>query len=182
MSGITEQLPALIGVIVGTAGTILATGLADRARRRRQQTVRWDERRLQAYVEYANAVKETHTYALRLAALDAPGSRLHRIDRDDGLARLAESDLRRTMAWESVLLLGDAGTVAAARDWREAVSKVEVFARGFADEDSDFEAAVARVNASRDKLYEAARASLDISAGSISQSDWLAKGFANKRT
>jgi len=50
-----DQLPALIGVAVGTVGTIVATGLADRSRWRRRQSVRWDERRLDAYVAFARA-------------------------------------------------------------------------------------------------------------------------------
>ncbi|MEV6596595.1 hypothetical protein AB0M36_06950 [Actinoplanes sp. NPDC051346] len=56
MSALTDQLPALLGVLLGTSGTILATGIADRSRWQRQQAARWDERRLQAYVEFANAV------------------------------------------------------------------------------------------------------------------------------
>ena len=111
MEGITAQLPALLGVLVGTIGTIVATSLADRSRWRRNQTVRWDERRLDAYVEFARALKEAHTIASR-----ATGGYL---DRDVALAELAEADFRHTLAWENVLLLGDAPTVTAARAWRD---------------------------------------------------------------
>lgn len=129
MGTVTDQLPAIVGVIVGTVGTIAATGFSDLTRWRRQLHTRWDEKRLTAYVEYANAIKEVHAYALRLSAAHLVGSRLHRIDREEGLAKLAEADLRRTKAWESVLLLGDAETVNAARVWREAVYQVELVRR-----------------------------------------------------
>ncbi|MBQ1034805.1 hypothetical protein [Micromonospora sp. C81] len=130
MSTLLTQLPALLGVLVGTLGTILATSLADRARWRRSQSVRWDERRLDAYVDYAHALKESHAVALRMTADLRPGSHSHPIDREDGLARLATSDARRTIVWENLLLLGDEPTVVAAAVWRDAVWQVERLARG----------------------------------------------------
>ncbi|MEK8105561.1 hypothetical protein NKG94_11170 [Micromonospora sp. M12] len=130
VSTLLTQLPALLGVLVGTLGTILATSLADRARWRRGQSVRWDERRLDAYVDYAHALKESHAVALRLTADLRPGSYSHPIDRDEGLARLAEADARRTIVWENLLLLGDEATVVAAASWRDAIWQVERLARG----------------------------------------------------
>ncbi|WP_433457637.1 hypothetical protein [Micromonospora sp. CA-248212] len=88
------QLPALLGVLVGTLGTILATTLTDRARWRRSQSTRWDERRLDAYVDYAHALKESYAVALRMTADLRPESHSHPIDREGGLARLAESDAK----------------------------------------------------------------------------------------
>ncbi|MBQ0901058.1 hypothetical protein [Micromonospora sp. U21] len=106
MGTLLTQLPALLGVLVGTLGTILATSLTDRARWRRGQSVRWDERRLDAYVDYAHAIKESHAIALRMTADHRPGSHSHPIDRESGLVRLAEADARRTIVWENLLLLG----------------------------------------------------------------------------
>jgi hypothetical protein len=180
MGAISDQLPAIIGVIVGTAGTIAATGFSDLTRWRRQLHTRWDEKRLEAYAEYANAIKELYAYALRLSAAKLVGSRLHPIDREEGLAKLADGDLRRTKAWESVLLLGDAETVNAAREWRDAVYQIELAARDLSDMSIDLEAAVVEVNGRRDDFYRATRASLGVRAGAVTQADWLAKGLVGQ--
>lgn len=164
------QLPALLGVLVGTLGTILATSLADRARWRRSQSVRWDERRLDAYVEYAHALKESHMVALRMTADLRPGSHSHPIDRDDGLVRLAESDARRTIVWENLLLLGDEPTVVAAAGWRDAIWQVERLARGVSEAPSDISGLLIQINDARDGYYRAARRSLGVRGGSVEQS------------
>ncbi|MCO1594875.1 hypothetical protein M8C17_06810 [Micromonospora sp. RHAY321] len=97
-------MPALLGVLVGPIGTIVATSVADRTRWKRNQTVRWDDRRLDAYVEFAQVLKEIHAVAVRMLASERPNSRGHHIDREAGLARLADADVRHTLAWESVLV------------------------------------------------------------------------------
>ncbi len=173
---LVAQLPVLIGVLVGTLGTILATTLTDRTRWRRTLSVRWDERRLDAYVEYGSAVKEIHALLFRITAEDRPGSLAHRIDRDAGLASLAEADAARTKAWEKVLMLGDPAAVAAARDWREAVRKLEFFALGVTTDWERWDGAVRDVDDARDRFYVAARASLTVGGGSVAQSPWLADG------
>lgn len=180
MGTLLAQLPALLGVLVGTLGTILATSLADRARWRRNQSIRWDERRLDAYVEYAHAVKESHAVALRMTADQRPESRSHPIDRESGLARLAETDARRSIAWENMLLLGDEATVAAARVWRDAVWQTERLARGIADPEPDLTVALARVNEARDGFYRAARRSLAVQGGSVAQSALLEQALLDR--
>ncbi|MBG0566023.1 hypothetical protein [Actinoplanes aureus] len=174
MSALIEQLPVLLGVLVGTGGTILATGIADRSRWQRQQAVRWDERRLQAYIEFANAVKEVHTYALRVADLNALRQG---VDREHALARIEEADIRRTKTWESVLLLGDAASVTAGREWRAAVTDIARYARGLTPAEFDLAAAIDHANETRDRFYQAARASLGIRGVAVPQSDWLAGRF-----
>jgi hypothetical protein len=174
MVSVMDQLPALLGVLVGTGGTILATWAADRARWRRQQSARWDERRLQAYVDYANALKEVHSVAMRMVGpRTRPG--LSDSDRQELLLTLTQADLRRTTTWESVLLLGDAATVTAARGWHAAVAEVARHAQHPAAGDFDVIPAVTRVNDNRDRFYEAARSSLGITAQFAPQSEWLAK-------
>ncbi|WCN78925.1 hypothetical protein [Micromonospora sp. LH3U1] len=180
MSTFLTQLPALLGVLVGTLGTILATSLADRARWRRSQNVRWDERRLDAYVEYAHAIKESHAVALRMTADHRPGSHSHPIDRDDGLARLAEADARRTIVWENLLLLGDEPTVVAAAGWRDAVWQVERLARGIVESPPDISEMLTRVNEARDGYYRAARRSLGVRGGSVEQSAALRQALLER--
>ncbi|MEV4822071.1 hypothetical protein [Micromonospora sp. NPDC049274] len=180
MDTLLTQLPALLGVLVGTLGTILATSLADRARWRRSQSVRWDERRLDAYVAFAHALKESHAVALRMTADLRPGSYSHPIDRDEGLARLAESDGRRTIVWENLLLLGDEPTVVAAANWRDAIWQVERLARGIVDAPRDMSENLTRVNEARDVYYRAARSSLGVRAGSVEQSAALRQALLSR--
>ncbi|MFJ6166867.1 hypothetical protein ACIQH6_17240 [Micromonospora orduensis] len=180
MGTLLTQLPALLGVLVGTLGTILATSLADRARWRRSQSVRWDERRLDAYVEYAHALKESHAVALRMTAHLRPGSYSHPIDREEGLARLAESDARRTIVWENLLLLGDESTVLAAANWRDAVWRLERIARGIATAPEDLSEQVAQVDEARDGYYRVARQSLGVRGGSVEQSAALRRALTGR--
>lgn len=63
LRNLLEQLPALIGVLLGALGTYSVTALTERKRWQRQLTVRWDERRVIAYMEYAHAIKKSSPYA-----------------------------------------------------------------------------------------------------------------------
>jgi hypothetical protein len=95
----------------------LVTSFTDRAQWRRDQAVRWDTRRLDAYVAYAATVKEIHALALRVSAPYRRYSKSRPIDREQGAELLDEANARRTKAWEVMLLLGDETTVTAARAW-----------------------------------------------------------------
>jgi len=110
MSNLLGAIPALIGVVVGVA----ATGWADRVRWKRGQAVRWDERRVDVYAEYARAIKRIHMTALRMVSPHMADDRARRINHEDGLAMLAQADAHRTEAWEAVLLLADQETTHAA--------------------------------------------------------------------
>ena len=108
-----QQLPALVGVMIGALATWAATSAAERAKWRRGQSVRWDEKKLAAYTEYSYAVKQLISAATRLKD--------QREDHGDGTvsadvqaviaageAALAAAEDERTMKWESVLLLAKA--------------------------------------------------------------------------
>jgi hypothetical protein len=86
---------------------------------------------------------------------------------------MAQADVQRTKAWEGVLLLGNADTVAAAREWRWAVLQLERAARGIAGDDFDWVVAVRRADEGRDRFYDAARASLTMGSGDVAQARWL---------
>jgi hypothetical protein len=175
MSSTAGQLLTLAGVAIGILGTILATTVTDRARWKREQAVRWDTRRLDAYAEYARAIKEIHALTLRLIAPSTPSITADPIDRDAGLEALTQAEFYRTKAWESVLLLGDTATVAAARDWRSAVWQLELLARTPADDGISVKAlsAVRAANGARDRFYVAARESMNVGGGSVEQASWL---------
>jgi hypothetical protein len=170
------QLPAILGVIIGALGTLLVTSLTDRARWRRDQAVRWDTRRLDAYVAYTATVKEIHTLARRVSAPYRRSSKSRPIDREQGLELLAEANARRTKAWEAMLLLGDETTVTAARAWQDAVAAEENLCSGDSIDEIDemeWQSAIEAVDQARDRFYLAARENLGVHGGSVVQSPFL---------
>ncbi|MET7805027.1 hypothetical protein [Micromonospora chersina] len=169
LENLVTQVPALLGVLIGTAGTMIATSVNERARWRRSQTVRWDERRLDAYVDFTRAVKEIHAVATQMLGDHRPGSRRPPLGREDGLVRLAEADVRHTLAWEAVLLLGDEVTVRAAAGWRDVVRDIERTARALPSPPTDLPELIHRADESRDRFYRAARGSLGVRGGSVDQ-------------
>lgn len=173
MENFLNQLPAILGVIVGVLGTLLATNLTDKARWRRDREVRWDVRRLDAYVALAATVKEVHALALRISAPQRPHSRSWPIAREQGLGLLVEANARRTQAWEAVLLLGDESTVIAARVWQDAVAFEQHLCGGDSIDAAKWQSAVEAVDRARDHFYSAARESIGVNGGSVAQSPFL---------
>jgi hypothetical protein len=173
VSKFLEQAPALVGVVVGALATIVATSINDRFRWKRAQSVRWDERRLEAYSEYAHAIKDVYYAASRLVTGRRSVPPAEPLDRESGLQLLAEARAQRTRAWETVLLLGDAATVRAARNWREAVWQAEQIATDPKNASSEWESSISAVDHARDSFYEAARGSLAVPGGLVAQASWL---------
>lgn len=168
------QLPTLLGVIFGALATVTATSVSDRVRWYRTQSVRWDEHRLKAYMDYARAIKEMHSLAFRLTAARRPGSVTPVIDRDHGLQLLSEAMANRAIVWEVVLLLGDKETVRAARAWSDAVLRLVKIARDLSEYDG-WVSAVRTVDQARDEFYTVARASLTVPGGGVAQARQLAQ-------
>jgi hypothetical protein len=173
MGNFLNQLPAIIGVIVGSLGTLLVTSSTDKARWRRDQAVRWDTRRLDAYVAYAATVKEIHALALRISAPYRRYSKSRPIDREQGLELLDEANARRTKAWEAMLLLGDEITVTAARAWQDAVGAEEYLGSGDSIDEMEWQSAVEAVDQARDGFYLSAREDLGVHGGSVAQYPFL---------
>ena len=173
MENFLDQLPAILGVLVGALGTLLVTSLTDKARWRRDQAVRWDTRRLDAYVAYAAAVKESHTLALRISAPYRRYSKSHAIDREQGLVLLAEANVTRTKAWEAVLLLGNEAAVTATRVWKDAVDAEERLCGDESSDEMEWQSAVEAVDQARDGFYLSAREDLGVHGGSVAQYPFL---------
>jgi hypothetical protein len=178
VSPILEQLPALIGVAVGAIATYAVTTLTEGARWRRQQTVRWDERRLAAYVEYANAIKRIISIAVRHADQRGLGpsgvysGAVHQATDD-----LAEAEHERTLKWESVLLLANDDVASAGRVWHESVFLLVRIASGLPSEIAWIDA-VETASRARRRFYEAARADLGIATtASAERFEWQLARF-----
>ena len=180
MSGVVQQLPALIGVVVGALASFLAGAASERARWRREQSARWDDKRAQAYADYGYAVKNVYVQCMRVAAMRsrgrdgdrAAGERAagDRADYAEALAGLSSLTDERTAKWEPVLLLGNPQTIAAARTWHRRVWQVERFARGERTDIEHWDALMADVIADRARFYTEARRDLGITSGELPSS------------
>ena len=162
-----QQLPTLVGVIVGALGSYLVTSANDRVRWRREQEARWDDKRAQAYAEYSYSVKSHYELCKRLAAHRGLGTWSEPLDPEQAMEELARSASGRAAKWELVLLLGSPETVAAARTWHRKVWQMELFARGLREGNSEWKIADIEVVAARTRFYEAARHDLGIGSGNL---------------
>ncbi|MFD7258461.1 hypothetical protein [Streptomyces sp. NPDC059874] len=116
------QIVTLAGVLIGALTSFLATTVAERARHRRAMTTRWDERKLNTYIEYASCVKEISGTAKR-ARLAAEGSDARR----DSLAAMEAAELRRSVLFEALVLLASPEATEAAHKvnlslWRQEIA------------------------------------------------------------
>ncbi|UGT42187.1 hypothetical protein LTV02_01785 [Nocardia yamanashiensis] len=176
MGAIVIQLLPLAGVILGAAATFSGTALHERAKWRRGLTARWDEKRLAAYSEYANALRTYATLAVRIAAARGYPTAAQPIDIDEGLRALAEADTAKTTKWEQVLLLGSPEAVAAARNWTEAAWQLSLVARGLHADHDAYVRLFEETGRRRDRFYLCARADLAVTSGALPPGDqaWLA--------
>lgn len=162
MSSFLNQLPALIGVIVGALGSYFATSRNESARWKRHQASRWDAERKAAYAAYGHAIKMLTTQCARLAAARGVDNWFQKVDLEEGHAEYMRLSAERGAVWESVLLLGTAETIEAARAWHMAVDELQKFADGRRTDFDQWEVAYYKTGIMRDAYYQQARIDLSI--------------------
>ncbi|MEU3342049.1 hypothetical protein [Streptomyces sp. NPDC006668] len=165
MSAFLQQLPALIGVVIGALGSYLAVVRGDRARFRRERAARWEERRLAAYADYARTLKKSVTLTYRVSAHLGNDPHPHPMSLQDAEPLLAEAMAARDPAWEALLLLGSPEVVERARAWVLALIDMEQFIRGNACDPAAWEALLEQQRATRDGYYSAVREDLALPPG-----------------
>lgn len=112
MMQLINQVPVLLGVIIGVLGSYLTTAATERARWKRTLDSRWDDRRVEAYALYAQSVKRMIKVAGRIAAgRDLGGDDEPLAPTQENLELLADAEAERGRQWETVLLLGHPQTV-----------------------------------------------------------------------
>ena len=175
---IIQALPALIGVGVGTIATYATTSLAERSRWRRQQAARWDDARMRAYVEYGDAVKKVVYLSSRIAAGRGFPHSVDKLEpKEEAMEALEEADGARARAWESVLLLGEPQTIAAARAWHEAAWRLMWFARGRLTAADQWEPSIRGTDLARDRFYDCARRDLGVKGEAVATPAWPPKSI-----
>lgn len=168
---VSSQLLVLAGVIVGALASYLTTAATESTRWKRALDSRWDDRRVEAYASYAQAVKDIITISSRIYAgrnITADSDSWALPPSQENLELLESTARKRATAWEAVLLLGHPETVAAARNWHESVWQLENWARGDATgKREDWEKVRSEVNRTRSLFYESARKDLQVRGGAL---------------
>ncbi|GHH74815.1 hypothetical protein [Promicromonospora soli] len=163
MDVLLTQLPAMIGVLIGVVGTLVTTAVADAARWRREQRVRFDERLLDVSAEYAAAIREIVQTLASMTAHVRPGEKSPPLTPEEGKSILDAANRRRMLAWESLCLVADDATVKAGSDLWSAVRPLQYAVRDLATfSPDDWEPLDRVVRAQQRDFYQAVRRSLAI--------------------
>ncbi|MFJ8630636.1 hypothetical protein [Streptomyces sp. NPDC093568] len=169
MSAFIQQLPALLGVVIGALGSYLVVVRGDRMRFRREQAARREERRLAAYVDYAQALKRSVTLTYQVAAQLGNDPHPHPLSLQEAEPLFAEAMAARDPAWEVLLLLGSPEVVERARTWVLTLIDMEQFIRRDTCDPATWHALLERQRVSRDGYYTAVRNDLALPPGHPAQ-------------
>lgn len=167
MNPIVAQALTIAGVLLGSAATFIVTSATERTRWQRAQSARWDDKRLLAYSEFANAVKHMVRLCRRIAETKRLLPTGQPIDLKAAFAEFAEGETQRALKWETVLLLGEPSTIAAARTWYEQVWRLEHILREEEPDKSSFIDAYQDSMRLRNEFYAQARKDLNITSGPL---------------
>jgi hypothetical protein len=165
MSAFMQQLPALIGVVIGALGSYLAVVRGDRARFRREQAARWEERRFAVYADYARTLKTSVTLTYRLAAHFEIDPHPHPLTPEEAKPLLAEAAIARDPSGEALILLGSPAVVEKARTWVVLVMEMERYLREGQRDPETWQALLERQRAGREGYYTAVREDLALPPG-----------------
>jgi hypothetical protein len=165
MNAFIQQLPALIGVVIGALGSYVAIVRGDRARFHREREARWEERRLEVYAEYARTLKRSVTLAYRVASHLGNDPHPHPLPLAEAKPLLAEATVDRDPSGEALILLGRPEVVAKARAWVSAVMEMERFMRTEAHDPDAWRELMERQRAGREGYYAAVREDLALPPG-----------------
>ncbi|GAA3390369.1 hypothetical protein GCM10017752_18720 [Streptomyces roseoviridis] len=152
---VISQIVTLVGVLAGALTSFLVTSAAERTRHRRTMATRWDERKLATYIEYAECVKEISSTAKR-ARQAAEGSD----ERADYLTRMETAELRRSVLFETLVLLALPAAIEAAHAVNLALWREEIATRN--GEGGDAEGELIEL---MNRYHERARADLGVTSG-----------------
>jgi hypothetical protein len=127
------QAFTLAGVVLGAAGSFIATTLLERERHRRDKAIRWDVASLQAFSDYLKAVVGVARMAGQASRQRGWDVNAASRDLGEALRLMEEREDDRTIAFERVRLVADKATIDAAHRLNKAVWKLEWLASGRED-------------------------------------------------
>ncbi|OIJ68864.1 hypothetical protein [Streptomyces mangrovisoli] len=165
MSAFIQQLPALIGVVIGALGSYLAIVRGDRARFDRERVVRWEEQRYTVYVDWARALKQTITLNYRVAAHLGNDPHPHPLSAEDAEPLMTQAQIDRDPYGEALILLGSPAVVDRAQEWVSTVMAMEAFLREARRDPEGWQALLDRQRTGRQRYYAAVREDLSLPTG-----------------
>jgi len=165
MSAFIQQLPALLGVVIGALGSYMVVMRGDAVRFRREQAAQREDRRLAAYSEFARSQRASVSTMFRVAAQLGSDPHPHPLPLDEADVRLGEASEARDLAWETVLLLGSPEAVDAAREWSVAVAEMEQAVRAERHDSEGWKALIEKQRTGREGFYAVARRDVRLPAG-----------------
>ncbi|QOV40647.1 hypothetical protein IM697_20925 [Streptomyces ferrugineus] len=165
MSVFIQQLPALLGVVIGALGSYVVVVRGDQARFRREQAARWEERKLAVYADYAHSVKKTVTVSFRVAAALGVDPHPDPLPLEEAKPLLGEATSRRDPAGEALIMLGSTVVVDRARDWVMTAMEMERFVRASTRDPKAWQSLLERQRAGREGYYTAVREDLGLPPG-----------------
>ncbi|MDT5028714.1 MAG: hypothetical protein QOE61_5140, partial [Micromonosporaceae bacterium] len=158
MNQFFEQVPTLLGVVVGALASYFVAAATERRRWRRAFEVRWDERRVIAYADYGSAVKAMFDCILRLR----DENQRPMIDRNKLTDELRAAGRERAAKWETVLLLGTRAAIEAGRSWHQTIWTLQDFVFDLRSGDDEWEDSLRASATARSDFYLAARKDLGL--------------------
>ena len=165
MSAFIQQLPALIGVVIGALGSYLAVVRGDRVRFRRERAARWEERRLAVYADYARTLKKSVTLTYRVPSHLGNDPHPHPLSPEEAAPLMAEASGARDPSGEALILPGSTEVVEQARAWVVTVMEMERFLREGTHDPAAWQALLDRQRAGREGYYAAVRDDLQLPPG-----------------
>jgi hypothetical protein len=145
----------------------VTTRFVDRSRWQREESLRWDTKRLECYSDFSAAIMRFINTGFQLAAGRGLPAAVGPLDAGAGLPTLAAAEAELSIYWAQLLILGSPQVVTAAQEWRAEAWHLESFATGRSSDPAEFEAASAQRRAARTRFYSAVRADLGITSGDI---------------
>ncbi|MEE1721641.1 hypothetical protein ACIBX9_14690 [Streptomyces albidoflavus] len=138
------QILTLVGVLIGALTSYFATASVERAKFRREMTTRWDERKLETYIEYVTCIKE-----ISRAARDAGRARDEGRDPAEALWAMEASENKRSVLFETFVLLSHDAAATAAHAVNRRTRELLRAARGGAVRPGDREGGQGEVSPTR---------------------------------
>jgi hypothetical protein len=109
VNAMISQILTLVGVLVGALTSYLSVTMTERSKHRREMATRWDQRKLDAYIEFAACVKEVADVSRRSRLVDE-GSDAHK----QFISAMEEGERKRSALFEGLVLLAAPQVIEAA--------------------------------------------------------------------
>jgi len=163
MSSWITQLITVLAVAVGALASFVSTRLIDRSRWRREESFRWDTKKLECYYEYANAIMQYINIGFRLSAGQGLTARVLPMDKlPDALKAFDTAEAEHRIQWVKIAIIGSPSVIAAAEKWRHQARRLEQFAHGKRHSQAEFDQAGEERRQAERCFYKAIRADLGI--------------------